>query len=253
VVKLTVTTSWDDGQKSDVRIAEMLVKAGLRATFYVPIYFEGRPVAISSELKITASAGFEIGAHSVTHRKLCTATPSQLRAEVRDSKIALEQSLGRSVQMFCYPMGCYNTAVLREVQQAGYTGARTTRMLRLCIKDCFEMPTTVQAFPHPTRNYLKNVCKGHNFDALALLTRVTPGTSWVELGKKLFDLALVRGGVWHLYGHSWEIEQLNLWRDLQDLFSYIGRRREASYATNSEAICAWRNLRESGIEGRTCT
>jgi hypothetical protein len=32
-----ITTSWDDGHPSDLRVAELLIKHGLRGTFYVPM------------------------------------------------------------------------------------------------------------------------------------------------------------------------------------------------------------------------
>src|SRR2546430_8764527 len=39
--------------------------------------------------------------------------------------------------------------------------------------------------------------------------------TWIDVGKKLFDEVLLKGGVWHLYGHSWEIQELGLWDQLR--------------------------------------
>jgi hypothetical protein len=56
--------------------------------------------------------------------------------------------------------------------------------------------------------------------------------SWVELGKRLFDAVLEDGGVWHLYGHSWDIEMLRLWEGLRDLLDYVCRREAVRYVSN---------------------
>lgn len=251
--KLIVTSSWDDGNIADLRLSRLLLDCGMRATFYVPLAFEDRPAGIYSHLHTLARNGFEIGAHGVTHRPLSSLPILQVRSELRDSKAALEQALGRGIQTFCYPMGRYNAAVLEEVAQAGYMGARTTRMFCSDIRSPFEMPTTVQAYPHPARNYLKNLLRGRNFAALRKFACAAIAASgWVELGKMLFDDALKSGGMWHLYGHSWEIDQLNLWRPVQELLTYVSGRPEVRYLTNGEVIAAWNSEQEAGLEDRIC-
>ena len=71
---LLVTTSWDDGHPSDLRVADLLDKHGLSATFYVPCAnSEGRPVMVSSDV---AELGrrFEIGGHTRDHVSLANVT-----------------------------------------------------------------------------------------------------------------------------------------------------------------------------------
>jgi len=60
--------------------------------------------------------------------------------------------------------------------------------------------------------------------------------SWVELGKRLFDVVLNKGGLWHLYGHSWEIDRLGLWGGLRELLDYICRRDGVSYLPNAALL-----------------
>ena len=38
---------------------------------------------------------------------------------------------------------------------------------------------------------------------------------WLALALKQLDLALASGGWWHLWGHSWEVELVGAWRDLE--------------------------------------
>ena len=73
-----MTTSWDDGHPLDMRIAEMLAKHGLTGTFYAPRSAETEvmPMAQLKEL----SRSFEIGAHTLRHRVLTSATAAEADA-----------------------------------------------------------------------------------------------------------------------------------------------------------------------------
>src|SRR5271167_749746 len=64
-----VTTSWDDGDRADLRLAEMLRSRAIRGTFYVPnTPYAGRPALSHADLRALSAEGFEIGAHSVSHK-----------------------------------------------------------------------------------------------------------------------------------------------------------------------------------------
>ena len=232
-----VTTSWDDGDISDLKIAELLQSRGVRGTFYVPIHgYNGSRRIEDRDLKVLDSAGFEIGAHGVSHKSLSTLSQSELVREVRNCKDSLEQLLGRDISMFCYPNGRYNSTVIRRVREAGYQGARTTRMLASSCKfRPFEIPTTVQAYPHRILAYLRNQARAKS--ALGLMTCLTDiprARSWIDLGKQLFAHVLRHGGIWHLYGHSWEVNQLQMWGDLRNMLDYVSHRKGVIYATNGQ-------------------
>jgi hypothetical protein len=94
----------------------------------------------------------------------------------------------------------------------------------------FEMPTTLQIFPLPPFTYLKNVAKARRLESFEVYLAQFPRLrSWLELGKRLFDEVLENGGIWHLHGHSWEIERLGLWDQLSEMLDYVGRRQSVSY------------------------
>jgi hypothetical protein len=224
-----------------MRIADLLRSRGLPGTFYVPISgYKGRKTVNNSELRGLCSQGFEIGAHSVSHRSLSKLSRQEMAHEVRDCKEMVEQASGGRVVMFCYPNGRYNAAVMEYVKQAGYSGARTTRMLSLEAEFLpLEMPTTLQAFPHSTSAYVKNLLRARNVPGLiTCLTEFRELKSWVDLGKQLFNYVLQYGGIWHLYGHSWEIAELGMWSDLTNLLDYVARRDGVTYLTNGKLSCA---------------
>lgn len=242
-----MTTSWDDGDPADLKVADLLASRGLPGTFYVPMTgYRGRATLGSADLKSLASQGFEIGAHGVSHRTLSLLPLEEIECEVRVSKEVLEEILGSDVGMFCYPRGHYNRRVLRSLRAAGYKGARTTRMLAIDLNfNSFEMPTSLQVYPHSEWTYVRNIAKARNVSRLFdYLSRFRGAGSWVMLGKELFDRVLEQGGVWHLYGHSWEIEELGLWDGLRELVDYVCGREGVLYASNRDAL----RLRPAGAE-----
>jgi peptidoglycan-N-acetylglucosamine deacetylase len=234
-----VTTSWDDGNRADLRIAELLRSRGILGTFYVPISpYQGQPSLSHADLKSLSSEGFEIGAHGFSHQLLWGQSAEVLAREIGPCKPILEAVLGSEVRMFCYPRGRYDTNVVRFLTEAGYRGARTVHMLSTNLKfSPFEMPTTMQVFPHPMSSYIKNILRTRKVETLqAGLANVAWLGNWLELGKKLFDSVRQNGGVWHLYGHSWEIHKLGLWKELEELLDYVSNRKDVLYVSNCELV-----------------
>ena len=232
-----VTTSWDDGDYADMKLAELLRSRGIRGTFYVPIKYRERPLD-NTQLRVLASEGFEIGAHGFSHKLLWRLPPHELVQEVTLCKPILEDIIGTEIHMFCYPCGRYDANVVRALHAAGYRGARTVRMLSTSLTfDPFTMPTSLQAFPHLRFTYLKNVARARRFEDLrSCLVQIPRLGSWLELGKRLFDAVLENGGIWHLYGHSWEIERLGLWADVGEILDYVSRRDGVTYLPNCALV-----------------
>jgi peptidoglycan/xylan/chitin deacetylase (PgdA/CDA1 family) len=185
-----------------------------------------------------ALEGFEVGGHGMSHHVLPPLPSKEIAREVGMCKNRLEDILGKQVRMFCYPKGRFNTAVIRHVKDAGYKGARTTRMLRQRLDfDPFQMPTSLLAYPNKREMYAKNLIKGRNIRGLfGYVTQFMRLESWASMGKILFDQVLKEGGVWHLYGHSWEIEEIGLWDDLKETLDYVCGREGILYLTNAEAL-----------------
>lgn len=234
-----VTTSWDDGSRLDLRLAELLQSRRLAGTFYVPFRgYRGRPTLETSELALLASGGFELGGHSMSHDTLTQMSSSEIALEVGTCKDWLENILGQRVRMFSYPRGRFDARVLSRVKEAGYAGARTTRMVQRRLDfDPFKMPTSLLVFPNTKMDYARNLVGSGNVAGLFdYFTQYIRLDSWVSMGKLLFDLVLRHGGVWHLYGHSWEIEEMGLWDDLKEILDYVSGREGVHYVTNAEVL-----------------
>jgi peptidoglycan/xylan/chitin deacetylase (PgdA/CDA1 family) len=78
------------------------------------------------ELKRLDPALITIGSHTSTHPILTTLDREARDAEIAESRIRLEQHLGRSVDLFCYPNGA-NDAVTRQSVREVYRAALSTR------------------------------------------------------------------------------------------------------------------------------
>jgi peptidoglycan-N-acetylglucosamine deacetylase len=235
-----VTTSWDDGNHCDLKVAEILRARQVGGTFYVPITPHEKDPALShAQLRDLSAAGFEIGAHGFSHKLLWKLSNEELAAEIAPCRPALEDIIGAEVRMFCYPKGRYDANTIQCLKQAGYQGARSNRMLSTRLDfDPFAMPTTVQ-ISHSRSGYIKNALRAGKLEALRFcVTHVSRLDNWVELGKKLFDHVVENGGVWHLYGHSHEIQDQNLWKELEEIVDYVSRRQGVRYVPNCELVCA---------------
>jgi len=236
---IVVTTSWDDGDPLDLKIARMLADRRLAGTFYIPIKGHHRSARMDrAGMLALDSQGFEVGAHGVSHPNLAQCDASQLVREVVSSKKRLEDDLSKEVSMFAYPNGRHNSNVITSVRCAGFVGARSTAMLaRELIFDPFRMPTSVQAFPHSQLDYLKNFLSSGDFKRnWSHLTRLPRARHWVELATHLFDSVATSGGVWHLYGHSWEINDFKLWEELREVLDYVANRQGVQYLPNSGVV-----------------
>jgi hypothetical protein len=107
------------------------------------------------------------------------------------------------------------------------------------------MPTTLQVYRHKRSTYIKNIVRAGNLRRLCdYLIRFRASESWVEIGKRLFDRVLRQGGVWHLVGHSWEVDQLGLWDQLGEMLDYVSGRERVLYLSNYDVL----RLRAAGAE-----
>ena len=231
-----VTTSWDDGDPLDLKLADLLAECGVAGTFYVSPRNRERQAMGPAEVRQLCE-GFEVGAHTLTHPDLRALGPDEAQRETSDGKRELEDIVGRPVEMFCYPRGRYNAAVRGHVIESGFIGARTTRVCALGPpRDPWLMPTTACARPRRRLTALRRCLRTCDGAGLRALIRLGAGRPWPELACRFFDQALGSGGVWHLWGHSWEIEQAGLWGPLREVLRHVGGRPDVLYLTNAEVV-----------------
>ena len=232
------TTSWDDGDLLDTRMAELLSRHGFQGTFYMPLSNrEGLPVMPPGEMRRLGQE-FEIGSHTLDHCPLKTVDAAEARRQIVEGKNQLEQILGYRVSGFCYPWGQYTRKIRQMVVDAGFDYARTiANFHRTLLADPFRMPTTIQYYPEehaPARSVLgralrvlvRNSIRRGEWGRRKELYSVFQGGGgdFMSRLQAMLDYVCFHGGVFHLWGHSWELESFDGWRQLDDFLRYAAER-----------------------------
>jgi peptidoglycan/xylan/chitin deacetylase (PgdA/CDA1 family) len=219
-MKKIVTTSWDDGHKLDLKLASLLQKYNLPGTFYVsPECREFSKEDLLSEQEIKSlSEGFEIGGHTLHHPNLAEVSLDAALDDIKAGKDKLEAIIEKKIQTFAYPYGAYTEQVREAVLDLGFALARTTKRFSIeHSKEYNALPTTVHVY-----NHLTDIPQLPKYRTI----------KWTKLAQHFFDQTMETGGVFHLWGHSWEVDKNNEWKNLEAVFEYISNRADIEYLNN---------------------
>lgn len=199
--------SFDDGCALDVRVADLLERYGWKkeeAIFYIPSQWEevnkqhGDEPLSFEQLK-SLSKRFIIGSHTIVHPMLTRISSDAALYEIKLSRDRLERLLNIKVTDFCYPRGYANDDI-RDMVRTYYKTARNTLVGNLELaEDPVWESTTVHVAGKRRKEY--------------------EGTSWLSEGRRLLKEATERDidtdTIYHLWGHSWELERYDAWDDFE--------------------------------------
>ena len=223
--RLVLTFSYDDGNRTDIRVADILTEAGLKGTFN----FCGK--MLQREGKVTADEvkplfidrGHEVACHGFEHpfeEKL----PLQCVVEdIRTDRLVLEKAAGTLARGMAYPYGTFSPDVKNILRALGIAYCRTVRNSRTTY-----MPDDFLEWDPTTHHNGDIQERGETF-------LKTPG--WY--GTHML----------YIWGHAYEYENAKNWFILENFCKLMkGHGDTVWYATNIE-ICdyiqAFRNLRFS--------
>jgi peptidoglycan/xylan/chitin deacetylase (PgdA/CDA1 family) len=123
-----VIPTFDDGTVDHMRAGEILAELGLRGIFFVASARVGAQNRLSHfDLRRLVVLGHQLGSHTVTHRRLTTLSDNDLHVELTDSRSALEQLIGGSVDWLAPPGGAIDERSLSAALACGYRIVRTMR------------------------------------------------------------------------------------------------------------------------------
>jgi len=237
-VPATCTTSWDDGHPLDLRLAELLSKYDLTGTFYVP--FENSRKVMTRREMTELLGRFELGSHTVHHTVLTEVSDDVADAEIRQSKSGMEDLTGLPCETFCFPKGRFRRRHLGMVRRAGYQCARTVELLStgLCKQRAgiSLIPTTVQVSDHGWAAYAKNCAKRLSVRNLANSIMYARSRNWVATARTMLQAIAQHGGVFHLWGHSWEIDAQHQWVQLEAVLREMHALRFAAPCVTNSAL-----------------
>jgi peptidoglycan/xylan/chitin deacetylase (PgdA/CDA1 family) len=77
----------------------------------------------NEQLREISDLGHEIGSHTLSHANLILLDDKELQRELSESKIILEQCIGKPVTSISFPFGRFNKRVWAVAQRIGYTSA----------------------------------------------------------------------------------------------------------------------------------
>jgi peptidoglycan/xylan/chitin deacetylase (PgdA/CDA1 family)/glycosyltransferase involved in cell wall biosynthesis len=100
------------------------------------------------------AAGWEIGAHTLSHPRLTALPLPEAAAEIQRSKMALETALQTEIVSFAYPYGDLNDAVKSAVRAAGFALGVATDTGGLTIESDRMQVFRVNMFPNETTSSL---------------------------------------------------------------------------------------------------
>jgi peptidoglycan/xylan/chitin deacetylase (PgdA/CDA1 family) len=125
----SVCITFDDGSETDlITAAPILHELGFRATSYVTAGFIGTPgYMTASQVRDLDSTSVEIGCHSMTHPYLSDLPDAELKREVTDAKVRIEDIVGHRIDHFSCPGGRYDQRTLRAAREAGFVSVANSR------------------------------------------------------------------------------------------------------------------------------
>jgi peptidoglycan/xylan/chitin deacetylase (PgdA/CDA1 family) len=134
-----VVITFDDGYLSNLEVAlPILQRHGYSATIFLVSHLLGRtnvwdpdepqePLLGPDHVREMQRAGVDFQSHTCTHARLTALPPGEALRELRDSRAALEQTLGTPVEAVAYPWGAHDAAVERLAEEAGYAAGLAVR------------------------------------------------------------------------------------------------------------------------------
>ena len=138
----TVAVTFDDAYRSVLELAQPIMdRLGVPGTVFAPTDWVGREEPMTwdgidqwlggpheqellclgwPELRELADGGWEVGSHTRSHPRLTTVDDGRLSGEVRDSRAACEEGMGRPCRSIAYPYGDVDARVIEAARAAGY-------------------------------------------------------------------------------------------------------------------------------------
>lgn len=164
--KPKVAVTFDDAFISVIENALPALEArGMPLTIFVPTRRLGAPpgwemeydaadreeeVASADQIRALSKRGVLLGAHSQTHPRMTRLDPEAAVRELSGSKSDLEELTGETVDLFAFPYGDYNDAVVEAAGRAGFRFAFSTQPNRVDPRDLSVLRPRVAVHPSDT-------------------------------------------------------------------------------------------------------
>ena len=198
---MKIELSFDDGDELDLKVIQLLEKYDLKGVFYIPNKSWGYE-------NINVYKNHEVGGHTYNHpQDMKLLDDLGLYAETSAAKNVFEVFSGRQLTKFCFPRGRYDDRVIEAVKKAGFSEARTTKVLHtyseLADLRSFIKHTAVHMYPR--KEY--------------------EGDDWLLIAKEFIK----EGGdrVVRIWGHAEELNRYQEWDKFEQLLKEINETKHS--------------------------
>ncbi len=214
-----VTFSYDDGNRQDIHLIELLNAYNLKCTFNLNSglgendiwQYEGIPVQrLNLEKCVSLYKGHEIAVHGSRHLNPLELSPEELHHEFADDKAELTRIFGTEPIGMAYAYGCYNDKVIAEIESLGLRYGRTTQ-------------------------------PSYNFDVQSDLLRFRPtchhdDENLFGLVERFLKLNAKEPQILYIWGHSYEPDGKRNWDRIERIFEMLANKPDIFYGTNAEVL-----------------
>ncbi len=217
---MRIAFSWDDGAPEDQKLFELHEKYDIPGIFFVPTHnSEGRKVITPEIIRNSESKNISFGGHTHNHIYLTSIPLKDVEEEVVNNKHYLEDTLGHSVDHFCFPGGKY-TPEICDIVKKHFRTARTADTMNF-INEGHLLKPTFHMYPRGKRSLLGNAIRNKSYSqALFLLTHFSK--SYFDVIKELIvHESSKEASKIIIWGHSWEIEENDLWETMDQFFALV--------------------------------
>lgn len=136
--KKTISITFDDGFHDNLKVAELLEKINCPYTIYITTGFIGKNNYLSKkELNIISNfPNCTIGFHGQTHKPFNNLSNIELRKEIIEGRIILEDIIEKKIIHASYPHGIYNNNIIELFK---YYKFNTIASSRIGINNIFNL------------------------------------------------------------------------------------------------------------------
>lgn len=224
--KKALTFSFDDGVTQDRRLADLLNRYGLKATFNINSGFFGQEGALirngvsvrhdklTKAEALTVYAGHEIAAHTLTHPFLPKLSDELAVAQVEEDRRALSAVFGRETVGLAYPCGGANHDARVERLVRERTGCLYARTIESTGE--FDLPKDPYAW-NPTVYYVDT-------------------DEMFALGERFLALETQTPKLFYIWGHSYELDAWDFWERFELFCQQMCGKPDIFYGTNREVL-----------------
>ena len=206
-----LTFSYDDGQKYDIKLTEIIRSHGMKGTFNLNsgtlADAPGGKYVCKNDLD-DIYKGHEIAIHGVEHRNLLGCSDEEIAIELMVDRQNLEHLTGKPIHGMAYAYGAYDERVIRIAKTLGVHYSRTVNE-----NHHFDVP----------RNFLAwDATCHHNNDLLKHGKEFLELPEWKELP------------LMYVWGHSYEFGESDDWSVIEEFTDMMQGKDDIWYATNGE-------------------